>query len=240
MSASLGQKFCGNGDVLGFALAPRVPLKPSRGPTLTSSLANDQFSIQDVGYPVFVEWALEAVRSRAWSGALTKTVIKQLTRALLGKHQTNYSSEVARFLGTSGETPAVMPLCSMGAEPAVGRLFLNAREQLELDQPASAVAGYYGPLRAALRGVARTWKGRFVDLMTLFPGRISTVHPLGGCPMGATDQDGVVDSWGRVFGHPGLYVVDGSIFPSAAGINPSLTIAALAERAADSMIQEPR
>jgi cholesterol oxidase len=63
-----------------------------------------------------------------------------------------------------------------------------------------------------------------------------TVHPLGGCAMGTNFADGVVDSEGRVFRdgaqtHLGLVVLDGSIVPRALGINPALTIAALAERA---------
>lgn len=58
-----------------------------------------------------------------------------------------------------------------------------------------------------------------------------TAHVLGGCPMGARPEEGVVDKHGRVFGHPGLYVVDGSIIPANLGVNPSLTITALAEHA---------
>ena len=59
-----------------------------------------------------------------------------------------------------------------------------------------------------------------------------TLHPLGGCAMGATSQTGVVDHLGQVFGYPNLHVVDGSILPSSVGRNPSHTIAALAERIA--------
>jgi choline dehydrogenase-like flavoprotein len=66
-----------------------------------------------------------------------------------------------------------------------------------------------------------------------------SAHPLGGCPMGNDASNGVVDSMGRVFkGSNGnkiyddLYVVDGSIIPSPLGVNPSLTIAALAFRIA--------
>jgi cholesterol oxidase len=62
-----------------------------------------------------------------------------------------------------------------------------------------------------------------------------TPHPLGGCRMGTSVADGVVDHKGEVFGYPGLYVADGSIFPKAVGLNPSRTIAALAERIADLM-----
>jgi len=58
-----------------------------------------------------------------------------------------------------------------------------------------------------------------------------TAHILGGCPMGIDDQEGVVDADCRVHNYPGLYVVDGSIVPANPGINPSLTITALAEYA---------
>jgi cholesterol oxidase len=48
----------------------------------------------------------------------------------------------------------------------------------------------------------------------------------------------VVDSYGRVFGHPGLLVVDGSMMPGPVGPNPSNTIAALAHRAAERLIAD--
>lgn len=62
-------------------------------------------------------------------------------------------------------------------------------------------------------------------------GMPSTAHLLGGCPMGRTDADGVVNKNCEVFNYPGLYIVDGSIMPANPGINPSLTITALAEYA---------
>ncbi|QDU65395.1 alpha/beta fold hydrolase [Engelhardtia mirabilis] len=76
--------------------------------------------------------------------------------------------------------------------------------------------------------------------------RLVTVHPLGGCPMGADASRGVVDHAGRVFRgdgaegavHEGLYVLDGSIIPRPLGVNPLLTISALAERACEIMAQD--
>jgi len=61
--------------------------------------------------------------------------------------------------------------------------------------------------------------------------KASTAHILGGCPIGLTPDDGVVDPQSRAFGYEDLYVVDGSIIPANLGVNPSLTITAMAEHA---------
>jgi cholesterol oxidase len=58
-----------------------------------------------------------------------------------------------------------------------------------------------------------------------------TAHILGGATIGAAPERGVVDPYHRMFGHPGLHVVDGSALPANLGSNPALTITALAERA---------
>ena len=57
-----------------------------------------------------------------------------------------------------------------------------------------------------------------------------TAHILGGCAIGAGPEDGVIDIDHQVFGHPGLFVTDAAAIPANVGVNPSLTIAALAER----------
>jgi len=59
----------------------------------------------------------------------------------------------------------------------------------------------------------------------------TTAHILGGCPFGRSAADGVIDLNCEVFNYPGLYVIDGSIMPANPGVNPSLTITALAEYA---------
>ncbi|MFE7843112.1 GMC oxidoreductase [Streptomyces sp. NPDC057474] len=58
-----------------------------------------------------------------------------------------------------------------------------------------------------------------------------TAHFLGGCPIGATAADGVIDPYHRLYGHPGISVVDGAAVSANLGVNPSLTITAQAERA---------
>ncbi|MCK4694030.1 MAG: cholesterol oxidase, partial [Anaerolineales bacterium] len=58
-----------------------------------------------------------------------------------------------------------------------------------------------------------------------------TAHMLGGCIFGSDASEGVVDVNCEVFNYPGLFIIDGSIVPANPGINPSLTITALAEYA---------
>ncbi len=58
-----------------------------------------------------------------------------------------------------------------------------------------------------------------------------TAHILGGCVIGANPDSGVIDPQYQVYGYPGMYVVDGSAIPANVGVNPSLTITAMAERA---------
>lgn len=62
-------------------------------------------------------------------------------------------------------------------------------------------------------------------------GRPFTAHILGGAPISATPADGVIDPWQRVWTEPGLHVLDGAAVSANLGANPSLTIAAQAERA---------
>ncbi|HEU4541899.1 MAG TPA: GMC family oxidoreductase [Jiangellaceae bacterium] len=58
-----------------------------------------------------------------------------------------------------------------------------------------------------------------------------TAHFLGGCPIGITPEDGVIDPYHRLHGYPGIHVVDGAAVSANLGVNPSLTITAQAERA---------
>jgi cholesterol oxidase len=58
-----------------------------------------------------------------------------------------------------------------------------------------------------------------------------TAHFLGGCPIGDSRETGVIDPYHRLYGHPGISVVDGAAVSANLGVNPSLTITAQAERA---------
>ena len=84
---------------------------------------------------------------------------------------------------------------------------------------------------AVTRAYADASGGRALNLLGESVGGLSvTAHVLGGAVMGRDTTEGVVDSGHEVFGHPGLYVADASVIPANLGVNPSLTITALAER----------
>lgn len=57
----------------------------------------------------------------------------------------------------------------------------------------------------------------------------SSAHQMGTCRMSATEEKGVVDQYGKVWGTEGLYVADSSVFPSASGVNPMVTVMAIAD-----------
>ncbi len=82
------------------------------------------------------------------------------------------------------------------------------------------------------RKMAELTGGLPLNVLTESLGNISTTaHILGGCHMGRSPDEGVIDTSHEVFGYPGLYVINGAAVSANIGANPSLTITALAERA---------
>lgn len=99
---------------------------------------------------------------------------------------------------------------------------------------------YLPVANAAARAYAHAGGGQPLNLATESIGELSlTAHILGGAVLASDDRNGVVDTEHEVFGHPGLYVIDGSVVPENIGVNPSLTIAALAERFAGRFPRPP-
>jgi len=79
-------------------------------------------------------------------------------------------------------------------------------------------------------------KGHPINVTLESIGNMSTTaHLLGGCPMGRNKEEGVINSNHEVFGYPGLYIVDGAAISANVGVNPSLTITAMAERCMSSI-----
>jgi cholesterol oxidase len=108
----------------------------------------------------------------------------------------------------------------------VGKGLLTARQGHGSPNPKQIRAASEGAaaLAAEINGFAGSNVG---ELM----GTPLTAHFLGGCPIGSSRETGVIDPYHRLYGHPGISVVDGAAVSANLGVNPSLTITAQAERA---------
>jgi cholesterol oxidase len=118
---------------------------------------------------------------------------------------------------------------------ALGRNLLTAFTRgmgTRRDRDAVPIPVYFPEAQDVARRIARKVKGipqnTVNEVLFNVP---TTAHILGGCPIGASAETGVIDSRHQVFGYSGLYVCDGSAIPANLGVNPSLTITAMAERA---------
>ena len=258
LSRMLGKRFSGNGDYLAFAmraqerrdgrLHPRR-LNPSRAPVITSTFrfpdALDGAGrgvrgayLQDAGYPVAGDYILELLDPVADARRVLRFVWSRIAAALRWNRQSELGPQLARLLGSGDLSSCSMPFLGMGRDLPNGTLWLDRRQRLQISWPDAPSAGFYKRLdHEAAETTAHIGAKYMQNPLTRLFNRLITVHPLGGCAMGRSPRTGVVDSYGEVFGHPGLYVADGSVMPGPVGPNPSLTIAALADRFATHMLQ---
>jgi choline dehydrogenase-like flavoprotein len=122
-------------------------------------------------------------------------------------------------------------LLSMGRDRSPGRYEMKDDGEMSIALRLDPRCQTYGKQELLMRDLAAQWEAELrVNPMWAAARRPITVHQQGGCPMADDAKEGVVDGWGRVHGHRGLFVMDGSVLPRAVGVNPSSTIAALAER----------
>jgi cholesterol oxidase len=238
LSPFLGRNWSSNGDFLTLAFYPfRVPsVSPTHGPTISSAIdlldgacQDAHLFVEDGGLPDLLGQLLIATerswkRGRGWRKLSKKFVQHARNRDVLSM---------------------MMPWFGQGIDKADGRLRLQRRwlspwrMALGLDWDLKGSRAMFDAMAAAHDQLSRATGGIPLKMFPLFDRFLVTPHPLGGCNMGTTRECGVVDHGGQVFGYPNLYVADGSIIPEAIGLNPSKTIAALAERIADLMIASP-
>ena len=236
LSAQLGRRFSTNGDLLSFARECRNPngswrdLDPSLGPVITAYAehATDgrRLWMQDAGGPGMSEWAWQAgemVRD-LWSARAL------LPSLLFGRRGGRISGLMADALGSAEASSAMLPMLTMGQDVSGGRFRLEG-DGLALDwDPRGRSHSYFAAAVGLAERFAHHLGGRLGPPLYTHRAPGLTAHPLGGCPMAADARSGVVDSYGEVFGYPGLFVADGSIMPGPVGPNPSFTIAAMAGR----------
>jgi cholesterol oxidase len=258
LPARMGTRFSGNGDLLMIAMRcrdeqgkPRA-VDPTFGTVITSAVRfGDQldgppaqgrgFYLQDAGYPLFGAWLAEAGDAPGAIWRALRYTLRGYLQRLRGDPRPNLSAEVAQVIGDTGLSHATLPLLSMGRDIADGNMSLTRSGYLDVDWTTKTSKAYFARVRREVTAIGEAMGAEnVIDNPLWHLRRVITVHALGGCPMAAQPEEGVVSARnGEVFGHPGLHVADGSVMPSAVGPNPSLTIAALSDRFADSILNPP-
>ena len=243
LSSRLGQRFSGNGDfLLSATRCGDRQVDPGLGPSITAgadfSTARNRIFIEDLGYPNPFMWLLEGLIP---TGNRPRNLLRAAASYLadtLGWGRGRVAFEADRLFD-GGATSRLLPYLAMGTDADDGKMRLQ-NGHLEVDWSHRRSRQLFKEIEQALVELSGAAGGRFLNsVLWSWPTRkLLTAHPLGGCIMGNTPQDSVVDHRGQVWGHPKLFVADGSIIPTALSVNPSLTIAATAERIACWMIHD--
>jgi cholesterol oxidase len=261
ISPALGTHFCGNGDLLTFARhcmtegpdGKKIPhvLDTAHAPVITSAIrvpdAIDDsapadpgkrgFYLEDAGQPEFVSWMLQLLDAPRSAWDLIPKLPK-LAGNFITHKDTDIGDSIPEILGDCAESAGFLPLLGMGRDIPEGIMSLQDGG-LNIDwKKNGASKEYFERVRDVSKAVAEEIGGVFLDNPIWLLSRVVTVHALGGAPMGRDDREGVVDPWGRVYNYPGLHIADGSVMPGPVGPNPSLTIAGLADRFADAILED--
>lgn len=256
LSPALGTKWSGNGDLLGFCVNSSDPIYAGTGPVITGAIRffhgsyADGFPhglyIEDAGLGNMLVWYFTAVtptRQSLVEGL--RAAWRYLKSGWIGGGEVTIGSDLGPiFFRESSLVSRTMLFLGMGRDRSSGIIRLYPENptlltwmddcdlHLHWDDGPSRL--HLDRLRAGMKRLTAELGGRFFEARARHFTKYVAVHPLGGCPMGDSEHDGVVDArTGETFGHKGVYVVDSSIIPTSVGPNPSLTIAAIAEMFAE-------
>ena len=240
VSRRLGHGFSANGDFVTASFRGRDPVEPTRGPVITSAIGYEWGMVEDGGIPDFLAWYMEGlIPSPGSAEGVLKGLIRYIGRRLGLVRETRIGDDVASILEGENVVRKMLPFLCMGLDRGDGRIYLAGDGRLEVSWNFRGNRPIFKRMMEETGRLARALGGELKVNPLWFMKKIITVHPLGGCAMGGSPEEGVVDPEGEVFGYRGLYVVDGSIMPGPVGVNPSLTIAAVAERAAEGILSRP-
>jgi cholesterol oxidase len=261
LSARIGYGFSGNGDTIGFAydtdhvingigFGARDPKRGvAPGPCSTAMLdlrrpgdPKQGMVIEDGAIPGALAGILApllAVESKAFG----KSREEGLTDLIKKEARTIESEILGAYSGAVRNTLFVL---LMAHDESRGRMYLQ-EDRLRVDWPGLGLQPQFGNASEMIERLSAALGGIYIrnPIWNKFTNHnMVTGHPLGGCLMADAAELGVVNHKGQVFSgdsgnavHDGLYVMDGSVVPTALGVNPLLTISALAERNCHVMMQ---
>jgi len=254
LSDHVGERFTGNGDVLGFGYNCDEPILgigfgdhavgelPPVGPCITGIIDMREQPALDSGMVIeegVAPGAISALLARVFPVA-AKAFGTDTDEGFL-----DFVRERARELESMvggayrGALNNTMIYLVMTHDDSGGRMRLED-DRLRIDWPGVGRQDIFQAVHERLQGATEALGGTYTKnpiWSQLLGQDLVTVHPLGGCPMADEARSGVVNHKGQVFSdqegsevHEGLYVCDGAIVPRSLGVNPFLTISALAER----------
>ena len=265
VSPVLGTKFSGNGDFFGLSYnsdyetdvlgyspkqTPGPNDSPEPGPNIvgivryTAGVPESQrISVEDFSFPSAYVGGAKAlfglIRGQDTVSGNQDAQTARLLRDLdptAPEHATNGAMNHSMLYLVMGQDNARGTILYDGAGDGTARVSWDKAGQEQI----------FTRMNEELRRHARALRGSFISnptWSTFKLGHLITAHPLGGCPMGDDYLQGAIDIYGRVFAgdgtvHQGLHVTDGSMIPSALGVNPFLTISAMTERFVQRKIRE--
>lgn len=225
ISSQLGKGYSPNGDFFNLELLPDQPTGSGEGPTIVEYI--DYQSQQDPDRKGFIAEQM----ALPWEAILGLLEIVSPTGPVLELKE--------KLAGTIADN--ILCQFTIGKDNSDGTMSLHwLTKGMRLDWP------YYNSMSLFDRMIEAAQRaGTSIGAKLGFPlptwawplRRNLTVHPLGGCKMADNKYQGVVSGQrgelGRVFNYNNLYVADGSIIPSAVGVNPAITIGAVAEMIAE-------
>jgi cholesterol oxidase len=261
-SEQVGRRFTGNGDVLAFdynAAAPtdgvgfgsaRPAEREPVGPCITGiidlrrrQVLQDGMVIEEGSLPSALAHTLPLAFAAA--SAASGVAADESAGAIEGRALREAESlALGPYTGAMKHTQTFLV---MTHDDGNGEMYLD-NDRVRLRWPSVGQEPIFQKVDATLRAAGVRSGGVFIrdPIWSRLAGRkLITVHPLGGCVMADDAKDGVVDERCRVFRdaqgnavHDGLYVCDGAVIPRPLGVNPLLTISAVAERCAALIAQD--
>ena len=229
VSSRVGYNVSGNGDTVFGAVYPNLPY--------------------DFKADIFKGHIMSLVSYHYWYSK--RFVLEDLGTAPLGVAKFPVRREVGdgRYWGPQLKTLLrshyahnVVSLGGIGIDSPDGRVTIDSDGRAQVQWTKPMVSGdrtfeLIQGIRAASKAIVEAGGGELLHGREWDDDRrMLSVHPVGGCRMATSSSAGVVDARGMVFNYPGLFVMDGSIMPGAVGVNPSLTIAAVAEKTSDDLL----
>lgn len=253
VSSMVGRRFTGNGDLLAFGYncdhevngvgfghaspAGRLPV----GPCITGVV--DTHPAGDAAHGLTIEeGALPGALASLLPAALALSARRNGEDMDTGDRMREDLRQAESLVQGPyrGAVRNTHTFLVMGHDDGQGKLELDEHDRLKVTWKGVREQPTFARAKVRLRQLTKAMGGTFVQTppLPLAEHGLTTVHPLGGCVMAKSAEHGVVDHKGRVFAgaagdavHAGLYVMDGAVVPMPIGVNPLLTISALAERA---------